>query len=193
VVLASIVDADGDAIVMLAVGPEQRIVLRRVIDGAPSGESSAPAFWRRGGQFRACVSQRAGSVECTVLVGNGPPIELTLPAGLDAPLAAVRLADRRHGIPAPFAWHGGRLEPHRALDASERLALLRSPSLLADPDGTPGDVDGDNVVDFMDLNLVLSSFGMGGPCLAGDLNADESVDFGDLNTVLSAYHMAGSP
>lgn len=53
--------------------------------------------------------------------------------------------------------------------------------------GCPGDANGDNVVDFFDLNIVLGSFGQMGAGVPGDLNADGRVDFLDLNIVLSAY------
>lgn len=51
----------------------------------------------------------------------------------------------------------------------------------------PGDTNGDNVVNFTDLNTVLSEFGQTGAGLAGDVNGDEVVNFTDLNTVLSNF------
>lgn len=51
----------------------------------------------------------------------------------------------------------------------------------------PGDSNGDNVVNFADLNNVLSTFGQTGAGLAGDVNGDEIVNFEDLNVVLSAF------
>ncbi len=53
-----------------------------------------------------------------------------------------------------------------------------------------GDVSGDRVVDFVDLNVVLSIYGQTGPALPGDLNADGVVDFLDLNIVLSEFGSA---
>ncbi|MGP1309951.1 MAG: immunoglobulin domain-containing protein [Phycisphaerales bacterium] len=55
----------------------------------------------------------------------------------------------------------------------------------------PGDVDGDGVVAFSDLNAVLAAYGAttGEPhynALA-DFDGDGDVDFGDLNTVLALY------
>ncbi len=50
-----------------------------------------------------------------------------------------------------------------------------------------GDADGDGVVGFTDLNLVLSDYGVSGRWLRGDVNRDGVVDFLDLNIVLSAY------
>lgn len=50
-----------------------------------------------------------------------------------------------------------------------------------------GDANGDRIVNFIDLNAVLSSFGLSGEGLSGDVNCDGVVNFGDLNTVLSAF------
>jgi hypothetical protein len=51
----------------------------------------------------------------------------------------------------------------------------------------PGDTNGDNIVNFADLNAVLSSFGQTGLGLPADLNGDGVVNFTDLNAVLSAF------
>ncbi len=53
----------------------------------------------------------------------------------------------------------------------------------------PGDTNGDNIVNFTDLNTVLSTFGQIGSGLAGDVNGDGIVDFTDLNIVLSNFGM----
>lgn len=52
-----------------------------------------------------------------------------------------------------------------------------------------GDANGDNVVDFLDLNIVLSDFGLTGApgALMGDVDDDGDCDFVDLNIVLSAF------
>lgn len=53
----------------------------------------------------------------------------------------------------------------------------------------PGDVNGDRQVDFVDLNYILSQYGLqsvpGG--IPGDVNDDGAVNFVDLNIVLSNY------
>ncbi|MGD9692768.1 MAG: hypothetical protein AB7G17_05790 [Phycisphaerales bacterium] len=52
----------------------------------------------------------------------------------------------------------------------------------------PGDANGDNTVNFLDLNLVLSSYGASvPPGTLGDLNSDGAVDFLDLNILLSYF------
>lgn len=49
----------------------------------------------------------------------------------------------------------------------------------------PGDVNGDLVVNFLDLNAVLSAFGQTGIGLSADLDFNGVVDFLDFNLVLS--------
>lgn len=53
----------------------------------------------------------------------------------------------------------------------------------------PGDTNGDGVVNFTDLNAVLSAFGTTGApgFTGGDVNADGVVNFADLNLVLSNF------
>ncbi len=54
----------------------------------------------------------------------------------------------------------------------------------------PGDANGDRVVNFADLNIVLGDFGLMGAGLAGDVNGDGAVNFADLNLVLSNFGAA---
>ncbi len=54
-----------------------------------------------------------------------------------------------------------------------------------------GDTNGDDRVDFVDLNIVLSSFGQTGPGMPGDVNGDGVVNFEDLNIVLGAFGTSG--
>jgi hypothetical protein len=49
------------------------------------------------------------------------------------------------------------------------------------------DANGDNIVNFTDLNAVLSSFGQAGVGIPGDVNGDGVVNFADLNAVLSDF------
>ncbi|MBL0921078.1 MAG: matrixin family metalloprotease [Phycisphaerales bacterium] len=57
-------------------------------------------------------------------------------------------------------------------------------------EGCPGDTNGDNTVDFSDLNIVIFQFNQSGPSLIGDVNNDGIVDFSDLNLVLSNYNQS---
>ncbi len=52
----------------------------------------------------------------------------------------------------------------------------------------PGDTNGDNIVNFTDLNAVLTAFGQNvAPGTGADLNGDGVVNFTDLNAVLSNF------
>lgn len=59
--------------------------------------------------------------------------------------------------------------------------LIPAPPVAA----CPGDADGDGLVNFVDLNIVLDSWGMPGP--EGDVDASGFVDFADLNLVLDSW------
>lgn len=62
------------------------------------------------------------------------------------------------------------------------MALWTPPSVECD-----GDTNGDNLVNFTDLNAVLAEFGLTGDGLAGDVNDDDVVNFTDLNIVLANF------
>lgn len=51
-----------------------------------------------------------------------------------------------------------------------------------------GDLDGDGLVTFADLNLLLDQWQQTGPGLSGDFNDDGVVDFADLNILLGALN-----
>ncbi len=70
----------------------------------------------------------------------------------------------------------------------EEFGLL-NPQTVLPPLPTPcfGDTNGDNVVNFSDLNAVLASFGQSGAGLPGDIDGDGQVNFADLNGVLSNF------
>jgi hypothetical protein len=55
------------------------------------------------------------------------------------------------------------------------------------PAPCPGDANGDNIVNFTDLNAVLTAFGQSGVGLPGDVNGDGTVNFADLNEVLANF------
>ncbi len=50
-----------------------------------------------------------------------------------------------------------------------------------------GDANGDGIVNFADLNIVLSEFGQVGVGLQGDVTGDGTVNFADLNLILSNF------
>ncbi len=83
----------------------------------------------------------------------------------------------------------GRLNPHSGLFGGVIQSGLNGVQLLyLGP--CAGDANGDHVVNFADLNTVLSNFGQSGASLAGDVNHDGVVNFADVNLVLSAFGSA---
>jgi hypothetical protein len=73
--------------------------------------------------------------------------------------------------------------------ANPNLATYQSMTRRRCPIGANADTNFDLVIDFADLNAVLSSFGQVGP-QPGDVNNDDVVDFADLNAVLSAFGLS---
>jgi hypothetical protein len=55
-----------------------------------------------------------------------------------------------------------------------------------------GDTNGDGIVNFTDINAVLSTFGMSGApgFMGADLNSDGVVNFTDLNIILSNFGLS---
>lgn len=95
-----------------------------------------------------------------------------------------------NGPPAPRAWTGLAYDTAR-----ERVVLFGggNPDICWGdtwelPSGVcEGDANGDRIVDFVDLNLVLTYFGQSGPNLPGDFDGDGDVDFVDLNVLLANF------
>ncbi|MBL0921940.1 MAG: hypothetical protein IBJ10_07405, partial [Phycisphaerales bacterium] len=52
----------------------------------------------------------------------------------------------------------------------------------------PGDANGDGVVNFLDVNIVLGAFNTSGDVVPGDMNLDGKVDFADLNMALNNFN-----
>lgn len=118
---------------------------------------------------------------------------------------AVREATRTPGYaqsPAPFMV-GGIMNPAGArlpaydgliddvqlfsgvLTGRQICELFNNPG--QSPAGCDGDANADFIVNFFDLNVVLSAFGTNGFCLAADMDGDGMVTFADLNIVLSNF------
>lgn len=66
---------------------------------------------------------------------------------------------------------------------------------LADPQTIaiycPGDTDGNQNINFGDLNTVLAQFGQTAGIYTGDVNGDGDVNFADLNLVLANFGAIG--
>ncbi|MGD9692414.1 MAG: hypothetical protein AB7G17_13335 [Phycisphaerales bacterium] len=74
---------------------------------------------------------------------------------------------------------------------SDGARLMANALLFSMP--CAGDATGDRVVNFADLNMVLSNFGSMGAGLPGDVNGDGAVNFADLNLVLSNFGVSCGP
>ncbi len=68
---------------------------------------------------------------------------------------------------------------------AQRLTSTRSWTVLYP---VPGDVNGDGMVNFADINIVLGQWLQTGPTLSADLNDDGIVNFEDLNIVLGHFN-----
>ncbi|TVQ63676.1 MAG: hypothetical protein EA379_03515 [Phycisphaerales bacterium] len=110
--------------------------------------------------------------------------------------AAPAIADGVYLLQLEIYNTGGALEPTEpiymlfnqnasASDVDDAAAWVQA-NFIDEP-GIPGDLNGDGVVDFADLSIVLSQFGMEGDDLDGDANGDGVVDFTDLSIVLSNF------
>jgi endonuclease/exonuclease/phosphatase family metal-dependent hydrolase len=71
---------------------------------------------------------------------------------------------------------------HRPVVFNIQLPSLAQPCV--------GDLDGDLVISFSDLNILLGNYNQVGVGLDGDLDDDGDVDFADLNTLLGLYNSA---
>ncbi len=115
---------------------------------------------------------------------------LTYALGFDAPpgvyLLQLRLQSSSAGVgPSEPFWlvFDNDASP---VDFAEAVDWAQG-NLGVDPVECPGDSNGDNIVNFTDLNAVLASFGQSGEGLAGDVNGDGVVNFTDLNEVLANF------
>lgn len=71
------------------------------------------------------------------------------------------------------------------------VAVVPVPATPPAPPPCPGDANADHVVDFLDLNTLLTEYGAPpDPCQRADFNGDSIVNFLDLNIVLTAYGAA---
>ncbi len=82
------------------------------------------------------------------------------------------------------------VKPYRWLSRRQTNVLIAGNTVLDWTMAYNGDVNGDNIVDLMDLNGVLLQFAQTGP-LTGDLDGDSQVGLNDLNIVLINFTKTG--
>jgi hypothetical protein len=77
-----------------------------------------------------------------------------------------------------------------ASSASLDVLSIDTHALLSDTTDPhfPGDANGDDVVDFADLGILLNNYNQSGSFSAGDFNASGDVDFTDLGILLNNYN-----
>jgi hypothetical protein len=150
--------------------------------------------------LRADTTDYTGSDEVILIGANGTILVaplLSLPSvsqwsrytiALDPSRFRVNSANGATPTPAAFAAVMANVQTLRIPAEFGAIVIettrLDSVSLVAP---CPGDTNGDGVVNFTDLNAVLSAFGQSGAGLPADLNGDGVVNFADLNQVLSAF------
>ncbi len=147
------------------------------LPGSPYQEAFSPTTINNAGQIagqiylsgspRACVYDASLGIRDL----NDPDLVAGIPDGF-----VLRTVTRinNHGWIVGYGAGGGGMA---------RSFVLRPRSSIA----CTGDANADNVVDFADLNVVLSGFGQIGVGMPGDLDGDGAITFADLNIVLSGF------
>ncbi len=141
--------------------------------------SPGPYGWVGGGADMLLFSVRRGSAIigmpdsfCGMPIEPGdilfPPPAAGMPPGIWIPAEALSLATFRAGV-------GFINDDLDALDVTCNL---------------PGDLNGDGVVDLIDLSMLLANFGCVGPGCVGDINFDGVVDLIDLSLLLAGFGAA---
>lgn len=113
---------------------------------------------------------------------NDQPVGSTFPLLDTSPITQVVYAARN--LDAFVVWSG---DDETAPTDPPSTLTLRSMRVFAGDAPCPGDTNSDGVVNFIDLNAVLSTYGQAGADLPADINADGVVNFTDLNAVLAAF------
>lgn len=121
---------------------------------------------------------------------NRDPVdEFTLRIWNDTPTTIERAPDG----PAADERIAGWLDPSGTPSAGPYTILITGARLIDDePPACPGDVDGDQDVDLVDLATLLSNFGLpsGATLSQGDLDGDGDVDLVDLATLLTNFGLS---
>lgn len=163
------------------------VVVNSIMRGNGTGTSEFSNVWVQGGAPTIRFSSIGG---LNGFAGNG---NVNLDPGfvdLDGPDDAFGTRDDQPRLPANSPLRD--IGDASLLPADVTTDLFGGPRLVgdtvdmgADEFGCPGDANGDGVISFADLNLVLTNFGV--EIDEGDLNGDGVVNFADLNLVLSNF------
>lgn len=171
-------------------------------DGIPDGpvllsSTNTVFFWHHStGTLHAVLKGGQNGDTLTALTGANLrvgtfPVDTASDAmtreGLSETGKAIAVCFRSQGTDSLglFDINGGALSPNLPAEAPVRGVVVLTMGAVTRT--CPGDTDGDNDVDFIDLNRVLSDFTMQMGGLPSDLNDDGRVDFLDLNINLSFF------
>lgn len=196
--LATLYGGPGDHVQIVANSQEGTLSARVTSGGAFLGTMTIPdVFWLRGSPALISVSSRPGAsgrpgvIEMTASVAGKELASAGVDGQLGSQPSEIRFSAPDQTAVAPFCWFGGEVRESQYLDLLERVDLLTSLDFIDAPPGVVGDVNNDGIVDFSDLNAVLSQFGLSGAGLLGDWDGDGMVDFSDLNAVLANFGGGG--
>jgi len=163
------------------------LVVNSIMRNNGTGTVEFSNIWVQGGSPTVRFSSVGG---LNSFAGNG---NVDLPANFEnlaGPDGVIGTRDDQPRMPANSPLRD--LGDASLLPADIATDLFGGPRLVgdaidlgADEFGCPGDANGDGVVNFADLNAVLSNFGL--ESSVGDINGDGVVNFADLNAVLSAF------
>ncbi|TVQ59024.1 MAG: hypothetical protein EA379_12110 [Phycisphaerales bacterium] len=131
-----------------------------------------------GDLFAHNVQAELTSAELTAISGPSPAGPYTLDAGESIQLSWQALTP---ATPAPYS------ATVHAESASYGEVFTGEFAVSIETGECPGDANGDGLVDFADLNIVLNGFGQTSGDLPGDLNGDGVIDFADLSLVLTNF------
>ncbi|MGP1310258.1 MAG: hypothetical protein ACTS27_08685 [Phycisphaerales bacterium] len=127
---------------------------------------------------------------------NSPSVYQKLIIRISSAFTLTVLVDQGNGpIPIyigrtsnPIAFNTVRFESSNASNGVGARFYVDNVEVRCDqPYFCPGDANDDGVVNFADLNTLLTNFGLFFPGIGGDTNGDNTVDFLDLNNVLTAF------
>jgi hypothetical protein len=111
--------------------------------------------------------------------------------GMTEQSGTIGLKPGPHRIRVEFFENAGSAGLIVRIAAGELEKQVVPPEMWRHPSSCPGNLNGDGVVDLIDLAELLGNYGMaeGATYTDGDLDANGTVDLADLATLLGAYGM----
>ena len=123
---------------------------------------------------------------------TGTRVTITFPGSTSASTIFIDQGAQQLANIDPTGWSFGIAARNGAIDHDLYIAELQINAIVNCPPPSPADINGDCVIDGIDLSSVLSAWG---PCTAspctGDINNNGSVDGSDLTMIISAWGNVG--